>query len=131
MTKRKKRPSSKRSTTSATEPETVIIVDELAEVEAEDPTFAGMRSMNALEDAYERVKVSLREAHQSRFRHKAPDAPRDVFRELVNEVTLPHQAAIERLLLINEGEAAATAEERAAILAIIDDFCERVISAVR
>ncbi len=133
MTTKKKRTSSKRSKRSATPAEEppVIIIDELAEVEAEDPTFAGLRSADALEDAYERVKQALREAYHDRFRHHCPPAVREVFRELAAEVTLPHETLIERLILVNEGEAACTPEERERILAVIDDFCARVSDAVR
>lgn len=131
MTKRKKRPSSKRSTTSATESDTVIIVDELAEVEAEDPTFAGLRSMDALEDAYERVKEALRNAHLARFRHAPPAATLELFRELTDEVTLPHGEAVRRMIAIVDEGATCTPEERLELLGIVDEFCEQVTDAVR
>jgi|GEM_PF-3361741 len=67
----------------------VVIRDELAEVEADDPTFAGMRAGALLEETYPDVLAALKSQYLDRFRHQPPADPLDLFEELANEIILP------------------------------------------
>ncbi len=76
----------------------VVIRDELAEVKADDPTFAGMRAGALLEEAYPDVLTALKEGYLDRFRHQPPADPLDLFEELANEIVMPGEADL-RLLI--------------------------------
>lgn len=78
----------------------VILVDELAEWEAEDPTFGGMREAARLERVYERLVERLRELYRERFRTSLPADDEQLFKEIVDEVVLPREAELRRLIAI-------------------------------
>ncbi len=98
----------------------VIIHDELAEVEADDPTFAGMRAGARLEEAYPRVIAALREQHRDRFRHQPPADPLDLFEELAGEVLLPGEEALRTLLVRTKEKGGFSPEEEERIMAAVE-----------
>ena len=106
--------------------ESVVIVDELAQSAAVDPTFGGMRESPEIELAYQQVVSALRSAHQSRYRHPAPEDDRDVFRELQSEVVMPHEELIGRLVLTHRERQRLTPEDEQQILKVKDDFCKKI-----
>ncbi len=69
----------------------VVIHDELAEIESEDPTFGGMREGARLEEAYPQMLAGLKEMHLDRFRHGVPADPVDLFDELADELHFPEE----------------------------------------
>ena len=48
----------------------VVLVDELAEIESEDPTFGGIHNAARLEHAFPFVRDALREAYITRFQNR-------------------------------------------------------------
>lgn len=105
--------------------EKVVVVDELAEFLAEDPTFGGLREDAPIAVAHGKVVAALRELHQQRFRHAFPADDALLFDELANEVNLPHEALIRRLLTSKKENAPLTDEEEKKILKVIGDFVEK------
>ena len=97
----------------------VIIVDEFADVEADDPTFAGMRQ-DPLEEAAARLTRALREMHLDRYRHAPPKRGSDILAALVDELDLPHEQELARLLEVAEEGLACGDEERARLLAAVE-----------
>ncbi len=109
----------------AAEERKVVIVDELAEFLAEDPTFGGLREDAPTEIAHAKAVAALRELHQQRFRHAFPTDDALLFDELANEVDLPHEALIRRLLTCKKEHTPLTDEEEEKILKIIEEFVEK------
>ncbi len=106
--------------------ERVIIVDEFAEIEAADPTFAGMRTRARLEEAYARVRKALLDAYERRFRHQAPASDVALYQELERELVIPHEALIRKLVYGMKEEQRLSAEDEEAILAVVEEFLARI-----
>lgn len=104
----------------------VVLVDEIAEIEIDDPTFGGMREEARLEQAFERVVAALRERYQERFRHQPPADEMSLFTELAEELILPHEQHIHKLFRIMKRKERFMKQEEKEILDIIDDFLEKV-----
>jgi hypothetical protein len=110
------------------EEQPVVIVDELAEAIAVDPTFGGARESPKLEQAYRQVILALTQAHQARFRYAPPEDPRELFRQLQEEVILPHEELIGKLVLSIRERQRISPQEEEQILGVADDFVKKVKS---
>ncbi len=99
-----------------------VIVDELAEVAAVDPTFGGIRKRAALEAAHTRVVAALREKHGERFRHAPPEDPEMLLLELDDEIVLPHVELIRKLLHGMKEEQRLMDEDEKRILKVVNAF---------
>jgi|GEM_PF-6782608 len=104
----------------------VVVVDELAQLEAVDPTFGGIREDPALVRAYDAVVAALAKAHQERFRYALPEDSIAVFEDLANEVHLPHEQLIQKLLHSKREHQSLGTEEVGAILEVVDDFLHKI-----
>jgi hypothetical protein len=104
----------------------IIIVDDLPEVRAEEPTFAGMREERGLEDAYHEVVAELRRLYDERYRNPPPADARELFAELDNEVFLPQGQAIGRLIRVIHNNEGCAPDEEEALLRAAAEFLESV-----
>lgn len=94
----------------------VVIIDEFEDIAAEDPTFAGMRSANALEDRYEELKQALLRIYRARTTLSPPQGTRALFSDLNNEIDLPGEITIDRVIGVLDEGAYASNEERQQLL---------------
>ncbi len=119
------KPNSEERIEFADDEQVVIIRDELAEVEADDPTFAGMRSGARLEEAYPDFIKQLRELHRNRFRHAPPADPIDLFEELAGELLLPGEEELRLYLTRMKANEHFTIDEEEKILKALESFTAR------
>lgn len=100
----------------------VIIRDEFAEWEADDPTFGGMREGVRLEEIYKDIRERMHELYNNRFRHQAPIDDVALFAELIAEVTLPREEEVGRIVRINAGKEKHKPEEEDALVEAAEEF---------
>jgi len=99
----------------------VIIHDELAEAEADDPTFGGMRG-NEIEEAFEQAVAQLRELHRDRFRHNPPTDPLVLFEELASELVLPGEEELRLLITKSQENEHFSVEEQERVVKAVQRF---------
>jgi hypothetical protein len=100
----------------------VIIHDELAECESADPTFGGMREGARLEEIYKEIKAKLLDLYSERFRHQPPKDDTALFAELLDELNLPREKEIGRIIKIIAKKERHQPEEEDALVEAGEEF---------
>jgi len=77
-----------------------------------------------MDEAHEAVVAALRGAYEERYRHPPPTDTAAVFQELTDEINLPYEEQIGRLL--RRDEQSLTPQEEEELLAVIDDFLSQM-----
>jgi phosphoenolpyruvate synthase/pyruvate phosphate dikinase len=78
----------------------------------------------SMDEAYEAVVAALRSAYEERYRHPPPTDAFAVYQELTDEINLPYEEQIGRLL--RRDEQPLTSKEEEELLAIINDFLSQM-----
>ena len=77
-----------------------------------------------LAERYTEVVDALRTRYEARFRNVPPDDVRAVFSELQEELIIPHEQEIERLIALMEEQQEPMPDEEEAFLSAIDTFLD-------
>jgi hypothetical protein len=104
----------------------VVIVDEMAELAAQDPTFGGIYEDARIEEAYSKVVAALRLAYQRRSHRSPPKDGKGLFLDLQSELVLPHEELIRKLVLTINEQQKLLPEDQEKVLAVIDDFIAKM-----
>lgn len=100
----------------------VVIVDELSEFLAEDPTFGGLREDAPRVIAYRKVREVLREIYLTRFRGQPPADTKDLFLEIADEVTLPYEEGVREFVIAMYEKRVLSQKDEKRILKLVDKF---------
>lgn len=100
----------------------VVVVDQLDEIGAADPTYGGLHGEGKLDTLYETVVTALKEAYRDRYQHSPPASVVDLFEELAAELDIPHEEEVRTLLDIKQERTPFTSEEEELLLEALESF---------
>lgn len=84
------------------------------------------RRERTFDEAYAEVREVLTARYRARFRHQPPESMTELFFELTSEVIIPHEELIGKMVRIFDEEQEYDQEIEERILAVIDDFLDRI-----